>query len=410
MNGEVIKSFLVGLGFGVDDASLAKFNKSIASATLKVTALYAAINIAATGIVKGIADISEGFEQMGYEYRIIAPAINKALVLRRELLKAYSAAGISITKVVLESVKLNLSLAKTKFAMEAIYKSVGSRFFGLLTKQSDIFRQKLYQNMPKIQNALERFVKFIFKAVEATTTLGLRLWSILTRVYDFFIQLDKATSGWSTIILGVIAAWQLLNLSFLATPLGMIIVGLLAILTLFDDFKTWQEGGESLFNWAPFVPVINSVEAALQSLWEVMKNLGEVLGAVASAFVSLFHGNFTGFFDGLKGAASAVLDIFKNLWDSIKGIGGALAQTAGIVGGLFGNGNVAANISNNPVVGPMANPIGGAAGNLTNQTLTSQTNINVHSTADAGSVGQAIAGHQGRVNQDLSRNFKSPVQ
>ena len=87
MTGELIKSFLVGLGFGVDDASLAKFNQAIASATLRVAALYGSIKVAAAGIVFGLSDISEGFEKLGYEYRIIAPAINKALVLRRELLE-----------------------------------------------------------------------------------------------------------------------------------------------------------------------------------------------------------------------------------------------------------------------------------------------------------------------------------
>lgn len=73
MEGEVIKSFLVGLGFGVDDASLSKFNKAIASATLKVTALYTAVNAAASGIVFGISKISEASSSwvtsIGLSYR-----------------------------------------------------------------------------------------------------------------------------------------------------------------------------------------------------------------------------------------------------------------------------------------------------------------------------------------------------
>src|SRR5882757_2288570 len=117
MTGEVIKSFLVGLGFDIDDASLAKFNKSIAQAATRVTALYGAIQVAATGIAYGITEISKGFEEMGYEYHIIAPAINKALLLRQELLRAYQAAGVNITKVIQNSIKLNLSLDKTKIAL-----------------------------------------------------------------------------------------------------------------------------------------------------------------------------------------------------------------------------------------------------------------------------------------------------
>jgi hypothetical protein len=413
MTGDVIKSFLVGLGFGVDDASLSKFNKSIQSATLRVTALYAAVNTAAAGIVAGIADISEGFEKMGYEYRIIAPAINKALVLRRELLKAYSAAGINITKVVQNSVKLNMSLAKTKFAFEAIYKSVGSRFFELLTKQSDIFRQQIYKNMPKIQNALERFVKFIFKAFEAVTTLGMRLWSILTRVYDFFVMLDKATNGWSTILVALTAAWYGLNLAFLATPLGMIIAGLTAILALFDDFKTWQEGGKSLFDWGPFVPVIDAVTQAVKSLWGALNSVAEVIGNLILAFYQLFHSDNKGFWDSLKEAGQSVLDVFSKLWDAVKGLGSALGITGGLVANAIngGGGNVAANIQNNPAMRPLAQPVGvGGANPQTNQHVSQQTSISVSGSADANAVGKAVAGEQGRVNFDMVRNMKGATR
>lgn len=411
MTGEVIKSFLVGLGFGVDDASLAKFNKAVSSASLKVTALYASVKIAASGIVYGISKISEGFEQMGYEYRIIAPAINKAIVLRRELLKAYSAAGINITKVVQSSVRLNLSLTKTKFALEAIYKSVGSRFFELLTKQSDTFRQKIYANMPKIQNVLEKFVKFVFKALEATTALGLRLWSILTRVYDFFVMLDNATDGWSTIILGVIAAWKLLNLSFLATPFGLILAGLVAILALFDDFKVWQEGGESLFDWAKFVPVIDAVTNALISMRDVWKSIVDILGNVILAFYQLFQGDTHGFFDSLLQSGQAVLNLFAKLWESLKGIGGVLSAVGSFGANLFGGENAAANVQNAPGGIPKASPVGTNVSNAqTNQNVQQQTNINVMGSADASAVGKAVSGEQSRVNFDMVRNLKGATR
>lgn len=411
MTGEVIKSFLVGLGFDVDDASLAKFNKALSSATLKVTALYASVKIAASGIVYGISKISEGFEQMGYEYRIIAPAINKAIVLRRELLKAYSAAGINITKVVQSSVRLNLSLTKTKFALEAIYKSVGSRFFELLTKQSDLFRQKIYANMPKIQNVLEKFVKFVFKALEATTALGLRLWSILTRVYDFFVMLDKATDGWSTIILGLIAAWKLLNLSFLATPFGLVLAGLVALLALFDDFKVWQEGGESLFDWSKFVPVIDAVTAALKSMRDVWLSIVDVIGNVVLAFYQLFQGDTHGFFDSLLESGQAVLTLFSKIWETIKGLGGVLSSVGSFGASLFGGENAATNIQNAPGGVPKASPVGPNVQNAqTNQHVQQQTNINVMGSADASAVGKAVSGEQSRVNFDMVRNLKGATR
>lgn len=412
---DVIKSFLVGLGFGVDDASLSKFNKAIAGATLKVTALYASVKLMASGIVYGISKISEGFEQMGYEYRIIAPAINKALVLRRELLKAYSAAGINITKVVQASVKLNMSLAKTRFALEAIYRSVGSRFFALLTKQSDLFRQKIYANMPKIQNMLERFVKFIFKAVEAVTTLGLRLWSILTRVYDFFVMLDKATDGWSTRIIAVIAAWKLLNLSFLATPLGLLLTGFVALLALWDDFKTFQEGGESLFNWSKALPVIEDITAAFESLWNVAKSVFDVFNSLFMVIYKIMEADFSGALTAWGRAGEAIIATFKNLWEVIKNLGGSLGSIAGAVSGLFGgdnaNKNIAANIQNVPGGVPKASPVGSNVQNSqTNQHVQQQTNINVMGSADAGAVGKAVSSEQSKVNFDMVRNMKGATR
>lgn len=412
MTGDLIKSYLVGLGFGVDDQSLAKFNKAISSAALRVSALFASTQIAATGIVAGIAKVSEGFEQLGYEYKIIAPAINKAIVLRQEMLKAYSAAGVNLVKVVQASVKLNLSLTKTKYAFEAIYRSVASRFFELITKQSDTFRQKIYANMPKIQLALENFVKVVFKALEIVTALGVRLWSILTRVFDFFVSLDNATQGWSSIILGVIAAWKLLNLSFLATPLGLIITGLVAILALFDDFKTWQEGGKSLFDWTKFVPVIDAVTKALQSMWAILQAITVTLSNLILAFAQLYQGDTGGFWESLKAVGESVISVFARIWDNLKNIAGVISAVGTFGKSLFGNSNAQANLQNTASGAPRTPPLGAGSSNnsLTNQHVQQQTTINVQGSSDANAVGKHVSGEQSRVNLDLARYLKGAVQ
>lgn len=407
MSPDVIKSFLVGLGFGVDDKSLSEFNKAITSATLKVSALYGATKLMAAGIVAGISKISEGFEQMGYEYRIIAPAINKALLLRRELLKAYSAAGINITKVIQSSVKLNFSLAKTKFAFEALYRSVASRFFDTLTKQSDSFRNKIYANLPKIQKYLEKGITALFHFIDAVQRLVGTIW-------DLFVRLDTATDGWSTKILAAVAAWKLLNLSFLATPLGLIIAGLIGILALFDDFKAWQEGGQSVFDWSSFVPTIDAVSKALGAAWAVLNQISDVLSDILVAFYQLFTGDFSGAWDTLKHAVAGVVVYFEKLWEYVKSIGGVLSAVGSWGGQFFGAPNAAANAG---AAAPgaagqgAAGHVGGSTQNSTsNQHVQQQTNINVVGSADASSVGRAVAGEQGRVNFDLARNMKGATR
>lgn len=409
---EVIKSFLVGLGFGVDDASLSKFNKSITSATLRVSALYAATKIAAAGIVKGISEVSKSFEQMGYEYHIIAPAINKALVLRRELLKSYQLAGINIRKVVKDSINLNLSLTKTRFAFEAIYKSVASRFFEQLTKRSDAFRASIYANMPKIQRALEGFVKFVFKALEVTDILGRRIWSILTRVYDFFVQLDDATNGWSTKILAAVAAWYALNLAFLATPLGAILAGLVAILALYDDFKVWQEGGESFFNWSKFVPVIDAVGTALSGLWQVLQGVGLALFSIVNAFVKLLSLDVAGFWAELGRGGDRIIDTFKGLLDVLKGVGSIFPALASWGLQTFGNAEgkaLGANIGS--AIAPNSAPLGaGSSSSLTNQNVNQQTTVHIQGVPDANGAGNAVAGVMAKQNFDLVRNMRGSVR
>lgn len=409
MNTEVIKQFLVGLGFGVDDASLAKFKNSITSATLRVTALYAAVKVAAAGIVAGISEVSKGFEQMGYEYHIIAPAINKALLLRRELLKSYQLAGINIRKVVKDSINLNLSLTKTRFAFEAIYKSVASRFFETLTKSSDKFRATLYANMPRIQAILEKFVKFVFKAFEITSILGARLWSILGRVYDLLVQLDKATGGWSTYILAAAAAWQLLNLAFLATPLGAIIAGIVALLALFDDFMVWKEGGQSLFDWSKFVPVIDNVIAALSGVWEVVKGLTLSVYHLLDGFWKLLNLDVAGFWNSMGESGKQIIATFMGLWDTVKGLVGTLGAVGGWLLQSFGNEKGQA--LGGQLSGMVAAPLGSSvANNQTNQNVNQQTTVHIQGVPDSQGVGNAVSGVMQKNNFDLVRNMKGSVR
>lgn len=306
MTGEIIKSFLVGLGFDVDDASLAKFNKSIASASLRVAALFGTIQTASAGIFYSTSKISEGFEEIGYSLRLVAPAVNKFLILRNAMLDAYRRAGIDLTQVVKQSILFNYSLAKTKFALEAIYKSVAAKFFPILTKQLDIFRQKIFANMPKIQAQLETFTKFLFRAFDATIIFGARVWSILGRAYDFFKLLDTATNGWSTKILAVVAAWDILNLSFIATPLGAIITGIITLIALYDDFKVWQSGGDAYFNWSKAIPSLEGVADVLGGI------LGIIL-SIANALKHAFGLDFKSILSDLNDIATAFIHIGEGI-------------------------------------------------------------------------------------------------
>jgi hypothetical protein len=422
---ETIKEFLVGLGFSIDSASLAKFNKSISAAVTKVAALATGMTASAGAIVAGISEVSKGFEQMGYEYHLIAPAINRALLLRQELLKSYRLAGINIGNVIRSSIKLNLSLAKTRFAFEAIYKSVASRFFESITKQSDLFRKKIYENMPKIQRTLENVVQFIFKFVGAVSQLVGRL-----------IDLDKATDGWSTKILlalaAITAAWKIFNLAFLLSGPGLVLLGIAAALTLilgiFDDFKVWKNGGKSLFNWGPFIPVMNSVADAAKSVWKVLVGVAEVLGDIFLAVSDLLTGDFSGAWDELGAAGQKIIDGFLGVPEFLLKISGAFESISNWIMRIIGltpqlksatdaasdaatNANTATTsqggFASLASAGLRAALGIGSGSNISNnsRTLQQQTSVVINGAADAGDSADKVGRVMQKNNQDASRNM-----
>ena len=439
MNAEVLKDFLVSLGFDIKESDLKKFNDAIMVATKRVLAFAGLVNISAAGIFAGISKISESFEQMGYEYRIIAPMMNKTLLMRQALLTAYRQAGIDITKAVQASVKFNFSLAKTKFQLEGIVKSVGMRFLPLLTKQMDVFRGKVIANMPQILKFLDGLVKLIFKSFEAVTQLGMRLWSILNRIWEAFKKLDEITGGWASKITAFIAIWKILNLSFLATPLGMVIAGIIALIALYDDFKVWEEGGESLIDWGTgFAAVVvelvkyigdliakfidwakNSemVAAFMRYLGKsimaqiaVLKELGEIAVIAFRLVYNALEKLMKFFFPAFKDFEEFFTAVFNKLGDVAEKVLGFIADKLKLVKGFLssflGDGNDM-NVDLNKNI--TTTPLGASPSNI-GANVSQSNNITITGATDPQTTARLVSNAQNRVNNDLARNFKTAVR
>ena len=423
MNGDILKQFLVGIGFGVDEKSFKSAMKFVADVTTKVTIMAGAIKAVTAATFFGISKIAEGFEQIGYEQRLVVPAINKAILLRKAMQSAYKDAGIDMVKAVQASIKFNFSLAKTKFQLEGIVKSTAMKFVPMLTKQMDIFREKIRSNMPKILSILERVVKFIFKAFEGVVLIGTRLWSILSRVWDFLERLDTATDGWSTKILALAAAWKFLNLSFLATPIGMLLTGLLAILALYDDFMTWKEGGESLFDWGdPAVKTVMGVVAAVVGMLATFKAATIAIAGYKALMVGLTFamGVFKTVLAGVRIAMLlamlnpiglivtavtgliALIVLLITKWDTIKkSIGGFFSGIGEKVMDFVG-GDVNKNLT--------VQPLGSSGGNNTSQNVKQETNIIVQGSGDPNATARQVVTQQNQVNFNMARNMKGAAR
>lgn len=78
--GEVIKEFLVGLGFDIDEEGLSKFAGAVGSATVKVMALGVATVAAATAVFAGVKDIASEYDELdklATRFRTTADAVDE---------------------------------------------------------------------------------------------------------------------------------------------------------------------------------------------------------------------------------------------------------------------------------------------------------------------------------------------
>lgn len=124
MSGEVIKEFLVGLGFKVDEAGLAKFTSGVTSATVAVTAMGAAAAAAATAIfagVKGVANEYNELAKLAEQFRTTADAVD-------EFVDAAQILGVDNDKAVESLRNLDRAIVDTSMDMgraKAVFEDLG---------------------------------------------------------------------------------------------------------------------------------------------------------------------------------------------------------------------------------------------------------------------------------------------
>lgn len=551
MSAETIKEFLVGLGFKVDEAGLAKFSQGIASASLRVTALAAATTAAAGVIVAGVKAIADDFDQLdklATQFRTTADAIDEfadaagILGIKEETavegLKnldraivdtsmdmgrakaVFADLGISVkdaagnlkptTEVmaelaekfkgmekgkqirIMEKLGLDPALLKVFNAdmvalradMEAIDKAAGLDFgqamaeskafmeiwramqqeiqkWKLLFKTTmesvsvklmpkfraqirDItdaminFRRKVMDNLPKAIEAIMPIIGAIMRIAEAFIKITARIASGAMTIIGWLLKLNQATGGWAGYILAAAAAWKYLNLSFLATPLGMLLSLAAVVALLIDDFLTFKEGGDSLIDWGSgFGIVMQGVTAALTGFLAYMA-LSKA-AVVAMTVATSAWGAATAIANGIMAAARTAVLLFNLVlyanpimlvvaavaaliaagvllianWDTVKEWFSSffdwmsagfskIAEWGGKVAGMFGMGGGA------PASAP--SPQAQAAMSGGGQNVNQQTQIVVQGSGDPQATARAVSGQQNRVNADMARNMRGAAR
>jgi hypothetical protein len=392
-----------GLGRGREVFQKLGINVKDSNGKLKNTAeLMSEVGAAIKPLEKG--EQLALLERLGIDRSLVGTLTSDLSALSAEYDRINRAAGFVPEEATKDAGKFVDALAKLKFVLGTLAKSVASKFFARFTAGFKEFQEILIRNMPNIISVINGFIGFILSAFSvvfgvfsaAVNVFGPVISKIIEWVSTLWAKMGFLEKG----ILLVVAAWKFLNLSFLASPLGLIIGLVVALVLAIDDLMTAMEGGESLFDWSIWLPSINGVVDAVTSFAALLKSSFELIFGLFGTLIKFFTDDFSVAWESLKINFGSFIDIVKNLWGVLKGVGEAL-------GGFFGA--ATAIRGGQSVLIPSPSTAAQVAGGAT-QSVNQNTVVNVTGATDPKGTASAIAGAQAGVNANLTRNLKGAAR
>ncbi|PLF83871.1 lytic transglycosylase [Klebsiella quasipneumoniae] len=161
---------------------------------------------------------------------------------------------------------------------------IGSSLADGLAGSLDRLRRQILDNFPKIEGAITGTVKGILWAGEMVGRVIYRLIQAASDIRSWWIGLDSDTQKLIQALGGLLVAWRLLNAAMLASPITWVLAFAGALLLLYDDYRTWKEGGKSLIDWKQWEPAIEKAKAAILWLRGKLLGLKDDVGGWQNAF------------------------------------------------------------------------------------------------------------------------------
>ncbi|HAV9419779.1 TPA: lytic transglycosylase catalytic [Escherichia coli] len=180
---------------------------------------------------------------------------------------------------------------------------IGSNLADGLVGQIDNLRKKIIENFPKIEVTITKVIKGILWLGEIVGRVAFRIVDGVGDIIEWWGKLDAETKTLIEVIGGLVVAMRILNSTFWMSPIGLITGLIVALGLLWEDYKTWKEGGNSLIDWEKWQPAIDKAKDAItwlrDHLLELKDGVGgwqnalEILGTfIAGVWVSRVLGAF----------------------------------------------------------------------------------------------------------------------
>ncbi|HFE2680570.1 hypothetical protein H5776_16700 [Klebsiella pneumoniae] len=187
------------------------------------------------------------------------------------------AIGFNPDQAAAASNRFMTSLRSLSEAASMARDKIGSNLADGLAGSLDRLRRQILDNFPKIEGAITATVKGILWAGEMVGRVIYRLIQLGQGISDWWDSLDKQSQQLIELIGALTAAWWMLNRAMLASPITWVLGLAAAIALLWEDYKTFREGGKSLIDWEKWKPEVDAALKIVGDLKQTVLDLGKAL-------------------------------------------------------------------------------------------------------------------------------------
>lgn len=207
---------------------------------------------------------------------------------------------------------------------------IGSSLADGLAGSLDRLRRQILENFPKIEGAITAGVKGVLWFGEIIGRVVYRLIQLTGDIINWWKSLGTETRQVIEVFGALMVAWRLLNTAFAMSPIGRVFMLGAALIGLYDDYRTWKEGGQSLIDWGKWEPGIKYAQKAFASLskdfggiYLKVKDLGSAivdLGKRFLEFINIDTSKFNGkwLFDQIIESVRSSIKILGSLVDALR--------------------------------------------------------------------------------------------
>ena len=231
--------------------------------------------------------------------------------------------GTAVTTEMAEAIN-NTPAQKFQVLKQQIHNNVEELGNGLLPVVNE--------TMDKVSGVIQKGSEWISnnqKTVQSIMNIALKLGIILTvlgTVIGVVGTVGKAVLAAKNAITAVKGAWTVLSGAFAASPVGWVVIGIVALVAAFvllwnksEAFRNFWIGlfekvkGAVQNAWSTLQPALQNLGQKLIGLYEAAKPILKVIGTIAGVIGTYFVGTFVGAIQGVLAALTPLTNALSSL-------------------------------------------------------------------------------------------------